>query len=170
MNKSLLANLVVASLVGFSSFAWAEPQADRATAHEEHQHGGHEKGSPRVGKAGDPNKVNRTVTVDMNDTMRFSPATISVKRGEVIRFVVKNSGKLKHEMVIGSASELQEHAKMMQKFPEMEHAEPNQVTLQPGGTGTIVWQFDTPGKVDFACLQPGHFESGMKGFVTVAKK
>jgi uncharacterized cupredoxin-like copper-binding protein len=79
--------------------------------------------------------VTRTVTVDMSDTMRFNPASMTVKEGEVIRFVVKNSGKLKHEMVIGSASELKEHAQLMAKFPEMEHAEPNQVAVTPGKTG-----------------------------------
>ena len=25
------------------------------------------------------------------------------------------------------------------------------------------------GKVDFACLQPGHYDAGMKGLVTVAE-
>lgn len=59
---------------------------------------------------------------------------------------------------------------MMQRFPEMEHAEPNQATVESGKSGVIVWQFDTTGKVDFACLQPGHFEAGMKGVVEVIGK
>lgn len=145
-------------------------------AAQEHQagHGGHEHkdahGKAGIGKAGDPRKVTRTVAVDMSDAMRFTPASIAVKQGEVIRFVVKNSGKLKHEMVIGSMAELKQHAQMMQKFPEMEHAEPNQVTLAPGKSGVIVWQFDKAGKVDFACLQPGHFEAGMQGAVEVSAK
>ena len=136
----------------------------------EHQHGDHEGENALIGKAGDPTKVMRTVTVDMNDTMRFTPGSISVKEGEVIRFAVRNSGKLKHEMVIGSPGKLKEHAQLMTKFPEMEHEDPNQVTLMPGKTGTIVWEFGKAGKVDFACLQPGHFEAGMKGLVTVVAK
>jgi len=115
-------------------------------------------------------KITRSVNVDMNDSMRFSPSAISVKAGEVIRFVVKNSGKTKHEMVIGDAAELMEHAQAMAKFPAMEHEEHNQVTLAPGATGTIVWKFDKAGKVDFACLQPGHFEAGMKGQIEVSAK
>lgn len=157
-------------LVAVSSLAGAAMQDSKTPVHGEHQHGGHEAESSLIGKAGDPAKVTRTVTVDMNDTMRFTPASISVKEGEVIRFAVKNSGKLKHEMVIGSASELKEHAQLMAKFPDMEHAEPNQVTLLPGKTGNIVWQFGKAGKVDFACLQPGHFEAGMKGQVVVSAK
>lgn len=57
----------------------------------------------------------------------------------------------------------------MKKFPNMEHDEPNMVSLAPGGQGEVVWQFTQPGKVDFACLQPGHFEAGMKGRVTVTR-
>ena len=43
------------------------------------------------------------------------------------------------------------------------------VTLAPGKTGEIVWQFTKAGKVDFACLQPGHYDAGMKGAVNVSK-
>lgn len=166
-----LTSLLIAPLAGLLLYSSAGAQTSGAMPHDEHQHGSHAKeAGSSVGRAGDPSKVTRTVTVDMNDSMRFNPASISVKQGEVLRFVVRNSGKLKHEMVIGSVTDLQEHAKMMQKFPEMEHAEPNQVTLQPGKTGNIIWQFDTAGNVEFACLQPGHFEAGMKGVVKVANK
>ncbi len=150
--------------------ATGDQMIDASGAHAHASHAMSEHGESAVGKAGDPAKVTRTVTIDMNDSMRFSPAVIAVKQGEVLRFVVKNSGKLKHELVIGSAGELKEHAQMMAKFPEMEHAEPNQVTLAPGKTGTVIWQFDKAGNVDFACLQPGHFEAGMKGTVQVAKR
>lgn len=56
---------------------------------------------------------------------------------------------------------------MMAKFPDMKHAEPNQVAVASGKTGTVIWQFDKLGKVDFACLLPGHFEAGMKGQVQI---
>lgn len=63
-----------------------------------------------------------------------------------------------------------EHLEQMKKFPDMEHDEPNKVTLQPGKQGTIVWQFTRAGVVNFACLMPGHFEAGMKGAVKVGRK
>jgi uncharacterized cupredoxin-like copper-binding protein len=90
-----------------------------------------------------------------------------VKRGETIRFVVRNTGKLKHEMVLGTIRELKEHAKQMRNFPEMEHADPNQVSVEPGKTGELVWRFTKAGTFDFACLVPGHFEAGMFGKVRV---
>jgi uncharacterized cupredoxin-like copper-binding protein len=101
--------------------------------------------------------------------MRFKPASIKVKRGETIRFIVRNAGKLKHEMVLGTIKELKEHAELMRKFPAMEHADPNQVSVDPGMTGELIWQFTKAGTFDFACLVPGHFEAGMVGKVRVSR-
>ncbi|MCW5631965.1 MAG: cupredoxin family protein [Rubrivivax sp.] len=120
-----------------------------------------------AGKPGDPAKVSRTVPVEMNDNMRFTPAEITVKAGETIRFFVVNKGKIPHEMVIGTATELDEHAEMMRKMPGMKHAEPNQINLAPGQRGGIVWTFDKAGTFAFACLVPGHKEAGMVGKFTV---
>ena len=128
--------------------------------------GGHE--ADEIGKPGVASKVSRTVMVDMSDSMRFSLSNIAVQQGETVRFIVKNSGKVKHEMVLGTEKEIKEHAELMKKHPEMEHADDNMITVAPGKTGEIIWQFTKAGKVDFACLQPGHFEAGMKGVVTVA--
>lgn len=154
--------------IAIFSFAAA---AGIAYAHgdEDHRADKHQDHAATLGKPGDPAKVSRTVGVDMHDNMRFTPSKITVKRGETIRFVVTNSGKLKHEMVLGSIKELKEHAELMRKFPEMEHADPNQVSVDPGKTGEMVWQFTKAGTFDFACLQPGHFEAGMAGKVAVKK-
>ena len=100
--------------------------------------------------------------------MRFSPANITVKAGETIKFVLNNVGKLKHEFVLGTDKELKEHYQQMLKFPEMEHDEPNMVTVAPGKTGVVIWTFTQAGKVDFACLLPGHYGAGMKGSVAVS--
>ncbi len=116
-----------------------------------------------TGKPGDPAKVDRTIEVTMDDTMRFTPDNISVKAGETVRFFVRNAGKIPHEMVIGSLDELKAHADMMRKMPGMQHAEPNMITLKAGQRGGIVWQFEKPGTVDFSCLIPGHMEAGMTG-------
>lgn len=128
---------------------------------------GDEHHDAAYGKPGDPAKVSRTIEIDMSDAMRFTPATITARKGETIRFVVRNSGKVKHEMVLGSIKELKEHAALMLKFPEMEHADPNQLSVDPGKTGEMIWQFTKAGAFDFACLQPGHFEAGMRGKVVV---
>jgi len=74
---------------------------------------------------------------------------------------------MKHELVLGTAKDLKAHAAQMSKHPEREHADPNMVSVQPGKSGEIVWQFAKAGVVSFACLQPGHFQSGMKGTVVI---
>jgi uncharacterized cupredoxin-like copper-binding protein len=119
------------------------------------------------GREGNPRKVSRTIKVDMADTMRFTPADVTVKRGETVRFVVRNDGKQLHEMVLGTTQAIKEHAELMKKFPEMEHADPNMAHVKPGATGEIVWQFTKAGEFQFACLQPGHYEAGMVGKVGV---
>lgn len=124
----------------------------------------------QLGEPGKAANATRTVEVTMTDAMRFKPSSIAVKKGETIRFLVRNEGKLKHEMVLGTAKELKEHAALMQKFPNMQHADPNMVTLEPGTRGEMVWHFTKAGKFDFACLQPGHMEAGMKGKIDVAGK
>ena len=120
-----------------------------------------------IGKPGLASRVTRTVNIEMKDDMRFHASNFKVKQGETVRFKVKNSGQLKHEMVLGTAKDLKEHDNMMKKNPEMEHDDANMLTLAPGKTGELIWQFTKAGKVDFACLQPGHFDAGMKGLVTV---
>ena len=119
------------------------------------------------GKASDPRKAKRTIAVDMADTMRFSPSEITVKRGETVRFVAKNSGQQMHEMVLGTMKELKEHAEQMRKHPEMEHDEPHMLHVAPGKTGEMGWQFTKAGEFYYGCLVPGHFEAGMMGKVIV---
>jgi uncharacterized cupredoxin-like copper-binding protein len=52
----------------------------------------------------------------------------------------------------------------------MELADENIVVVEPGKTGEIVLLFTQAGNFDFAGLQPGHFEAGMKGKLSVSKR
>jgi uncharacterized cupredoxin-like copper-binding protein len=133
-------------------------------------HGGGHSEETAIGKAGVATKNTRTVTVEMADNMRYTPSEIQVKKGETVRFVVKNVGKVRHELSLGTEKELLEHLEQMKKNPGMEHDEPSKITLDAGKQGEIVWQFTKAGTVNFACLMPGHFEAGMKGQVKVGAK
>ena len=121
------------------------------------------------GQTGDPRKARRTVKVDMSDAMRFTPAEISVRRGETVRFVVTNSGRQMHEMVLGTMNELKEHAELMKKHPGMEHDEPYMAHVAPGKREEIAWTFTKPGTFMYGCLIPGHWEAGMKGAIVVTE-
>ena len=90
-----------------------------------------------------------------------------MKRGETVSSSPANKGEVLHEMVLGTAQALKEHAELMKKLPGMEHDEPHMAHVKPGQRGEIVWQFTKAGEFQFACLIPGHFEAGMVGKVTV---
>jgi uncharacterized cupredoxin-like copper-binding protein len=122
------------------------------------------------GRATDPAKAGRTIRVDMADTMRFTPSELTVKRGDTVRFVAKNTGKVMHEMVLGTMDELKAHAEMMRKHPGMEHDEPHMLHVAPGKTGDMGWRFTRTGTFYYGCLVPGHFEAGMVGKINVKEK
>ena len=146
-----------------------------ASAHgKDEQHGNKSaeiiKEQKEWGIAGDAAKATRTINVAMSDAMRFTPDKIDVKVGEIVKFVIKNDGKMMHEFVLGTKKTLDEHAAMMLKFPEMEHDEPYMAHVAAGKTGEIVWTFNRAGHFDFACLIAGHYQAGMVGTIHVAAK
>jgi uncharacterized cupredoxin-like copper-binding protein len=128
---------------------------------------GHSHRSFGAGAPGDPKKPARTVEVVMKETddgkMLFVPDRVEAKRGEQVRFVLKNAGKVDHEFLLDTPERNAKHKVEMRKNPDMEHDDPNGKRLAPGGTGEIVWRFSKPGTFEFACLIPGHHESGMHG-------
>jgi uncharacterized cupredoxin-like copper-binding protein len=119
------------------------------------------------GIAGEASQVSRTIRVVMSDDMRFSPSQLTIKKGETIRFEVVNNGRVLHEMVIGTKKELDDHAEMMKKHPNMEHDEAYMAHVDPGQTAEIIWLFNREGAFDFACLIPGHYSAGMVGKIKV---
>jgi uncharacterized cupredoxin-like copper-binding protein len=157
--------LLVAAAISVSSLALGhgpEPHAAKGIDYSKAE-------ETPFGRAADPRKALRTVRVEMSDRMRFKPAEITVKRGEIVRFVPVNKGRVAHEMVLGTLADLKTHAELMKKFPEMEHDEPNMVHVPPGKTGEMGWQFTRAGEFYYGCLQPGHFEAGMVGKAVVTQ-
>jgi uncharacterized cupredoxin-like copper-binding protein len=135
--------------------------------------GGHgEAGMIEIGKPGEKSKVKRTVQIAMKEMddggMVFEPSSLSIKEGETVRLKFTNKGEIDHEFVMDVQEGIMEHKALMEKFPEMEHADPNSIKLAPGATGEIIWTFAKAGDFGFACLMPGHYDSGMKGDISVA--
>lgn len=151
--------------------------ADRVLAHSSAGHGD-KKPAPAAATAAPPEQTDwgiagqrkaarRTVEVKMLDTMRFVPDRIDVKLNETVRFVVRNEGRILHEMVIGTKDELERHNQLMEQHPGMEHDEPYMAHVDPAKSGEIVWRFNRPGTFYFACLVPGHYRRGMVGTIVV---
>jgi uncharacterized cupredoxin-like copper-binding protein len=160
---------LLAALIAACPFALLPPAHAHGGAHDGRKHlpPNLDPVQNAFGRTGDPRNVTRTVRISGSDTMRFSPAELTAMQGETIRFVVRNDGKVMHELVLGTLQELQQHAEWMRRFPGMEHEEPYMVHLAPGQSGEVIWQFTEPGEFHFGCLVPGHFEAGMKGRIRV---
>jgi uncharacterized cupredoxin-like copper-binding protein len=123
-----------------------------------------------AGEPGNPKKPARIVAVTMKEDdgkMLFIPDRVAVKKGEQIRFIIQNKGALKHEFTLASVEDNNKHAALMQKYPDMEHDDPNAKSVDPGKTAEILWRFSKAGTFEFVCLISGHREAGMHGVVTV---
>jgi uncharacterized cupredoxin-like copper-binding protein len=127
---------------------------------------GHKHESFSAGKPGDPKKPARTIEVEMTE-MAYTPDKVEVKRGEQIKFVIKNAGKEDHEFLLATTAENLKHAEVMRKHPGMEHDDPNGVRLAPSKSAEILWRFTKRGTFEYSCLIPNHREYGMIGVVTV---
>jgi uncharacterized cupredoxin-like copper-binding protein len=122
-----------------------------------------------VGGPADADEAARTVEVTTLDAMTYEPATIDVSAGEVVRFVVTNGGQTIHEFTVGDAAMQQEHADGMADLPDgFPHDLPNSIRLQPGETKELTWRFGDAGTLEYACHEPGHYEAGMRGQLTVS--
>ena len=132
---------------------------------------GHSHGNSPVGEPGDPKKPARLIPVGMRETddgkMLYFPDRIEIRRGEQVKFALKNSGRVAHEFVLDTVENNAKHKIEMQKNPDMEHDDPNSRRLTPNQSGEIVWRFTRVGRFEFACLIPGHYEAGMKGVIVV---
>jgi uncharacterized cupredoxin-like copper-binding protein len=152
-----------------------------ALADASHKHGG------AIGEPGVKANATRSVTITIRDNF-YEPESIEVKKGETIRFVLKNTTELLHEFNIGTAAMHAEHQtemavmaehgmitatginrEMMKMdhskmgMPAMTHDDPNAVLIEPGKTAELVWKFTKDTTLEFACNLPGHYEAGMVG-------
>lgn len=121
-----------------------------------------------IGKPGDSVNVTRTIEIRAIDN-RFLPSRINVMQGETVKFIIKNEGMRRHEMVIDTLENLKEHAKMTRSNPGLVREDPNYINLLPGEQKELIWHFTESGSVDFACGYPGHFRK-MRGKINVEIK
>ena len=127
-------------------------------------------GKSTAGSPGDPTQPARTVEVVMSEDgagMHFSPDRVDVPRGEQVKFVIRNTGSIRHEFFLGTKDDNKSHAAMMAAMPAMKHDDPNAKTVEPGQSATLLWRFTHKGEFEFACLVPGHYETGMHVLVAV---
>ena len=95
---------------------------------------GHSHETFTAGEPGNPKKPARVVQITMKEDRREDaviPDRVEVRKGEQIRFVLRNNGELAHEFMLASTAENDKHAELMQKYPDMEHDDPNGKSFKP---------------------------------------
>ena len=126
-----------------------------------------------IGMKGERARAKRTINISLRETddgkMLIEPKLLIFRKNETVVLDFTNKGKVDHEFVMDTEEAVQEHKKIMEKNPDMVHADDNTLRLAPGEKGEIIWTFAKDGKYTFACLIPGHYESGMHGNIQVSK-
>jgi uncharacterized cupredoxin-like copper-binding protein len=133
--------LATTAMAGFADEEYKRGNEATATKESHHAHdGAHGHSDSAAGRPGNPRKISRTIKINALD-IKYDKPEIQVMTGETIKFVVTNTGKLRHEFIIGDTEEQRQHAEMMKQMPDMVHEDANTLTLEPGETKSLVWQF-----------------------------
>lgn len=160
---------VATGLIAVLAFTNAVSLSHAGPDHRAHGHTQPETSA--AGQPGDPKKPSRIVQISMRESedggMSFAPANLSFRKGEQVKFVLRNGGKIEHEFVLDSPAANADHKAEMAQNPAMAHDDLNEKRVEAGTTGEFLWSFTKAGTFEYACLIPGHYEAGMKGIVTV---
>lgn len=113
-------------------------------------------GAPTVGTKASP----RVVWMNMDDSLKFMPASVQVAKGETIRFVLTNSGTATHEFQVGPADKVAADEVDGVIVLELDQ-------LLEGSTKAVDYTFDGAGPYAYACHEPGHYQAGMKGDIVL---
>ncbi len=106
----------------------------------------------------------RTIVLDVHHS-RFSATELQVRPGETVRFVIRNTDPIPHELIVGDQAVQDAH----EHGTEAHHdARPGEVSVAPGATAETTYRFGhQPAQLLFGCHLPGHWAYGMKGTIRV---
>jgi len=128
------------------------------------------------GEPGEESTAERTIEVEATSPFIFDPDETTVAVGETVTFEVTNTDAIAHDFLIGDQEAQDEHEQEMREMDDMEemddessmeHGDVNAVEVPAGEIASITWTFTEPGTVLFGCHEPGHYDAGMVGEVTV---
>ena len=137
----------------------------------------------KIGSKGKLSDVTRTIEVKMYDNY-YEPNTFKIKKGETVKFKVKNLGELVHEfnianpmmhvqhqpemelmveneILLGDRIDKDKMQKMAAMDKSMGHSHSNSVLLAPKEEGTLIWKFENAVNIEIVCNVPGHYQAGM---------
>ncbi|MDQ6909751.1 MAG: hypothetical protein M3Z84_03045 [Actinomycetota bacterium] len=111
-----------------------------------------------------PARVEQVVVLAIQHS-RFSTGEMKFAPGTNVRFVVRNTDPIGHELIIGDATVQLSH----ELGTETQHAgRPGAVSVPPNTVAEMTYVFGAPGRLLFGCHLPGHWAYGMSGVIEVA--
>jgi plastocyanin len=99
----------------------------------------------------------RAVWIIAGPGLRFTPADVRIVGGETIRFEVMTMGPAVHEFKVGRVEDVVADSDAAPEIADIAMME----------TRSLTYTFAGSGPFGFACHEPGHFEAGMSGTITV---
>jgi uncharacterized cupredoxin-like copper-binding protein len=99
----------------------------------------------------------RVVRMVAGPGLRFAPADVRIVAGETITFEVTAMGPAVHEFKVGPVEDVVADS----------DAAPEIADIAMMQTRSLTYTFTGSGPFGFACHEPGHFEAGMSGTITV---
>jgi len=125
------------------------------------------QGEFAFGEPADSSNTDRIVEIVATEGLVFDPSDLTATTGETVTFRIVNEGTIIHDFTLGDEVTQDEHEEEMAEMGGMAHEASNAVTVAAGATKELTWTFTQPGTVLIGCHQPGHYDAGMKGQITV---
>lgn len=94
----------------------------------------------------------------------YERSEVTVRAGEPVTFVVRNTDPIDHEWIVGDAAV---HARHRTGTEAVHASRPTEITIPAGTTRQTTVTFSTPGSYLYICHLPGHEAFGMVGTVIV---
>ena len=129
-------------------------------------------GQDGLGAPADAASATRTVEIRAGNDLRFQPDNVQVKVGDTVTFHVVNVATVEHDFTLGDESEQAQHEKEMKSMSSggdmhVMGDSANAIHIPAGQSKDLTWKFTKAGTTLFGCHEPGHYDSGMKGTITV---
>jgi uncharacterized cupredoxin-like copper-binding protein len=129
--------------------------------------GGATPAAPSAAASAAPSAAATRIEVTLSDALTIEPASMTVRAGVPVTFVVTNSGASDHEFYLGDAAAQAEHEKEMAAMGGMTHDEPEGIAVKAGETKELTYTFAQAGQTLAGCHVVGHYGGGMKAAITV---
>jgi len=112
-------------------------------------------------KAHDVSLITKTIKIEMTDfnytVDGVKDGTVNLKVGETVTLVFVNDGKVVHDAHFGTDADL------TGRFYKNNIVAPfDMLVLEAGERAQLTFTPTTEGTFELGCMQPGHYEAGMK--------